>query len=178
LWQAAQPSTHEKGGTVGNAATLLPELMHQLPQGIVRVAEPIGDFLLRMSFHKDGAQRFVLSVIRLGGLGKELPATAVIHDQTSLENVSWFSRKNQEECYCQISMASMRIVVQPEKNALIAANAVSLRSRHEGGTTEKRLTATPRKHVENHSPAVKSVRRFPPAEIGVEWIVQPHFCKM
>jgi len=73
---------------------LLPESTNELPQRIVRVPEPIGDFLLRMPFHKDGTQRFVLAVVRLNRLGKELPATNVIHDQTSLKNVSWFSRKN------------------------------------------------------------------------------------
>jgi hypothetical protein len=119
---------HEKGGAIGNAATLLPELMHQLPQGIVRVAEPIGDFLLQMPFHKDGPQRFVLTVIRLGRMGKELPATAVIHDQASWENVSWFCGENQEESYRQIPTASTRIVTKPEENALSAANAVNLRS--------------------------------------------------
>jgi hypothetical protein len=69
-------------------ANVPPELVHQLSQRVVRVAEPIRDFLLRTLLHKNGPQCFVLSVIRLGGLRKELPATAVIHDQTSLEKMS------------------------------------------------------------------------------------------
>jgi hypothetical protein len=94
LWQAVPPSTREKGGAGGGLVVLLPESTYELPQRIVRVAESIGDFLLRMPFHEDGTQRFVLTVVRLGWLRKELPATNVIHDQTSLKNVSWFSRKN------------------------------------------------------------------------------------
>jgi len=48
-----------------------------------------------VSFQKDGPQRFVLPVIRLGGLGKELPATAVIHDETSWKMSVDFRAKNQ-----------------------------------------------------------------------------------
>jgi hypothetical protein len=62
--------------------------MHQLPKRIVRVAEPLGDFLLRMPFQKDRPQCLVLTVVWLRRLAKELPATNVIHDQTSVKNVS------------------------------------------------------------------------------------------
>jgi hypothetical protein len=93
-WLAFPPSTREKGGARECLLVLLPECTYELPQRIVRVAEAIGDFLLRMPFHEDGTQRFVLTVVRLGRLNKERPATNVIHDQTSLKNVSWFSRKN------------------------------------------------------------------------------------
>jgi len=59
-----------------------------LSQRTVLEAEPIGDILLGVPFQKDGAQRLVLTVIRLGGLGEELPATGVIHDHSSLEKMS------------------------------------------------------------------------------------------
>ena len=64
---------------------MLSELVQQLSQGAVREAELLGDFRLCSAFHKHGAQCLVTAVIRLGGLGEELPAAGVVHDQCSLE---------------------------------------------------------------------------------------------
>jgi hypothetical protein len=143
LWQAVPPSTREKGGADGCLLVLLPKSTNELPQRIVRVAEEIGDFLLRMPFHEDGAQRFVLTVVRLGRLGKELPATNVIHDQVSLKNVSWFSRKNKKVSYRQNLMGSMWITAKPGEKPLRTGPVLVLSGGHEPDPTENQLTATP-----------------------------------
>jgi hypothetical protein len=64
---------------------LFPELIHQLTHGAVLEAELFRHLLLRTARHENGAQRFVASMIQLGGLREKLAATGVVHDRCSLE---------------------------------------------------------------------------------------------
>jgi hypothetical protein len=62
----------------------LSELINELPKGAVPVAEVLGDLLLRSPVKEDGTQRLVTAVIRMPGLGEELPVGGVVHDGCSL----------------------------------------------------------------------------------------------
>ena len=67
------------------------ELIHQLPERTVPVAEVRGDLLLRSAVEEHGAQRLVAAVRRVRGVGEELPVRGVVHNGCSLGVVSRFS---------------------------------------------------------------------------------------
>src|SRR5208282_2672527 len=116
LWQAVRHSTREKRGAGRHFIVLLPELVHELPQRTVLETETIGDFLLRTPFQKYRTQRLIATMIGMRGLGEELPATSVIHDQSSSgKNVSRFSKANYGRWYSQNSMRSTRIVAKSRR---------------------------------------------------------------
>jgi len=69
----------------------LSELIHQLPECAVPVAEVLGDLLLRAAVEEHGPQRLVAAVIRVRGVGEELPVRGVVHNGCSLGVVSRFS---------------------------------------------------------------------------------------
>jgi len=64
---------------------MLAEFMHPLAHGVVGESIFLGDFLLRTAIDKNGTQRLVTTMARMGGLAKKVQATAVIHDPSSLE---------------------------------------------------------------------------------------------
>src|SRR4029077_7621586 len=72
---------------------LSPELINQLTHGAVLEAELFRNLLLRTACYENGAQRFVASMIRLGGLREKLEATGVVHDRCSLEMSVGFIRQ-------------------------------------------------------------------------------------
>jgi hypothetical protein len=63
---------------------VLSKLVNQLPERAVAVAEVFGDFLLRAPVEEHGTHRLVAAVIRMRGLGKELPVRGVVHNRCSL----------------------------------------------------------------------------------------------
>jgi hypothetical protein len=60
------------------------ELIDQLPQRAVAVAELPGDLLLRTAVEEHGTEGLVTAVIRLRGPGEELPVRGVVHHRCSL----------------------------------------------------------------------------------------------
>ena len=60
------------------------ELIDQLTQRAVAVAELLGDLLLRTAVEGHGTEGLVTAVIRLRGPGEELPAPGVVHHRCSL----------------------------------------------------------------------------------------------
>ena len=82
---------------------MLPELVNQLSHRAVLETEPLGDFRLRTPLNKHGAQRLVTTVIRMGGLGEELPTAGVIHDQCSLEMSVGFAGQTKEDGKVKLS---------------------------------------------------------------------------
>ena len=58
------------------------ELIHQLPECAVPVAEVLGDLLLRAAVEEHGPQRLVAAVIRVRGVGEELPVRGVVHHRS------------------------------------------------------------------------------------------------
>jgi hypothetical protein len=63
---------------------LASELIDQLPQRAVAVAELLGDLLLRPAVEEYGTEGLITAVIRLGGPGEELPVRGVVHHRCSL----------------------------------------------------------------------------------------------
>jgi hypothetical protein len=80
----ARASGLEKGGTVAGVTALASELIDQLPERAVSVAEAVGDLLLRAPVEEDGAQGFIAAVIRVRGPGEELPVRGAVHNGCSL----------------------------------------------------------------------------------------------
>jgi siroheme synthase (precorrin-2 oxidase/ferrochelatase) len=64
---------------------MLAEFTHPLPHGAIGESTLLGDFLLRTAVDKNGTQRLVTTMARMGGLAKKVLATVVIHDPSSLE---------------------------------------------------------------------------------------------
>jgi hypothetical protein len=62
----------------------LSELINQLPERAVLVAEVLGDFLLRAAVEEHGTEGLVAAVMRMRGLGEELPVRGVVHNRCSL----------------------------------------------------------------------------------------------
>jgi hypothetical protein len=60
------------------------ELIDQLPERGIAVAEVFGDFLLRAAVEEHGTEGLVAAVIRMRGLGEELPVRGVVHHRCSL----------------------------------------------------------------------------------------------
>jgi hypothetical protein len=60
------------------------ELINQLPQRAIPVAEALGDFLLRATVKEHGTEGLVAAVIRVRGPGEELPVRGVVHHRCSL----------------------------------------------------------------------------------------------
>lgn len=60
------------------------ELIDELSERAVPVAEVLGDFLLRAPVEEDGTEGLVAAVIRMRGPGEELPVRGVVHHRCSL----------------------------------------------------------------------------------------------
>ena len=58
------------------------ELIDQLTQRAVAVAELLGDLLLRTAVEGHGTEGLVTAVIRLRGPGEELPVRGVVHHRS------------------------------------------------------------------------------------------------
>src|SRR3990170_4137783 len=150
-------------------ATMLPELVHQLSQRTVLEAEAIGNFLLRMPFQKHGPQRLVPAVIRLGGVGEELPATGAIHDQSSLKKMSvGFLGQTKENGIVKSRRGRCELSQNPGGNPVATTTALGLSGRPRRRPKGKPTDNSPKKTRENRPRLAKSVSRFPPAEIGAE----------
>lgn len=76
-------SALEKGGDITRVAAVLSELINQLPESAVLVAEVLSDLLLRSPVEEHRTQRLIATVIRMRGLGEELPVGGVIHNGCS-----------------------------------------------------------------------------------------------
>src|SRR6516164_9627494 len=83
-WPGARTSVLEKGGGLTGVAALPSELIDQLAERAVAIAEVLGDVLLRAAVEEHGAEGFVAAVIRMGGPGEELPERGVGHHRCSL----------------------------------------------------------------------------------------------
>jgi hypothetical protein len=67
-----------KGGNL-TGLTLGAEVRHQVAKGAVAVAERRSDFEQRPVLQEDGAESFVATVERLGGLAEEVGAGGIVH---------------------------------------------------------------------------------------------------
>jgi hypothetical protein len=62
----------------------LSELINQLPERAIPIAESLGDLLLRAAVEEHGTEGLVAAVIRMRGPGEELPVRGVVHHRCSL----------------------------------------------------------------------------------------------
>jgi hypothetical protein len=76
---------------------VLSKLVNQLPQRAVGQAELLGNVLPRSPFDKHGAEGFVAALIRIGWASEKVPASGVVHDPDSPENVSPFVERNRAQ---------------------------------------------------------------------------------
>ena len=68
--------------------TVSPKLTRKLTKRAVFKSELICDILLRSSINKDRSERFVLTVISLSRMRKEIDTSRIFHDQASKKSVS------------------------------------------------------------------------------------------
>jgi hypothetical protein len=71
------------------------ELVNQLPESTVPIAEVLGDLLLRSPVEEHGTERLVAAVIRMRRPGEELPVRGAVHNGCSL-GVSVVSQRRAE----------------------------------------------------------------------------------
>lgn len=81
--QAVPRFALEKGGAIGCVSAVLSELVDQLPHSAAGQAELLSNVFRCSPFEKQGAERFVAAVIRIGWSSEEVSARGVIHDPIS-----------------------------------------------------------------------------------------------
>lgn len=91
LWAVRHRCVEKRGcGFVIRSFTCSSKFADQLSQRVVLITKFLGDFLLRSSVHKDGSQRFVLSLQWMFRLSKKPLTCEIDHDHCLPENVSRF----------------------------------------------------------------------------------------
>jgi hypothetical protein len=78
----AVQSGGRKGGRVAGLAGD-PELADELPEGVIGVAEALGDCDLGLTVEEDGSEGFVLTLGGTGGLRKETSGRSIGHGRHS-----------------------------------------------------------------------------------------------
>jgi hypothetical protein len=66
----------------------LPEVVDELPEGVVGVAEACGGVFLGQPFDEDGTQGFVLALPAFGGFSEELQTEGVVHGVVRCEVIA------------------------------------------------------------------------------------------
>jgi hypothetical protein len=94
---------------------MLAEFQHPLPQAAVGNAKLLGDFPLGTTVHKNGTQRLVATMARMGWLAKKVVATAVIHDPQLLGNVNNIAGQTKENGRAKLRSCRGKPSPNPEK---------------------------------------------------------------
>jgi len=81
-WGIVRDHRRRKGGR-GASGTIASELVDELTEGVVGVAETLGGVLLGQAVDEDGTEGFELSLSGAGGLLEEELAEGVVHARGS-----------------------------------------------------------------------------------------------